>query len=271
LQVVRKSERARTRKKPDQISRAARQKYALHDLRSIVADLRFIHIAASERAMLPRRSLSGGAPVAARFIGRPKGVKIRASLQERKLMSGHGHVDPSNKKVALLISVLAVVLAFAETLGKGAQTNGLSYNIEASNLWAFYQAKTIRMTTLRTAAESAELDLPVVAGAKKEALGKKISDWKSTAARYDSEPETGEGRKELAARAKAAEAKRDRALGAYHQYEFASALVQLAIVLASAHVITGVVALLWISGALGIGAVAFCLIGFLAPMSLHLF
>jgi hypothetical protein len=184
--------------------------------------------------------------------------------------AGHGHIDPSNKKVALLISVLAVVLAFSETLGKGAQTSGLSYNIEASNLWAFYQAKTIRQTTLRTAAEAAELDL-ARGGANKEALAKKIADWKSTVARYESEPETGEGRKELMARAKAAEVRRDRALAAYHQYEVASALVQIAIVLASAHIITGVAALLWISGALGLGGIAFCLIGFLAPTAIHLF
>jgi len=184
--------------------------------------------------------------------------------------AGHGHIDPSNKKVALLISVLAVVLAFSETLGKGAQTNGLSYNIEASNLWAFYQAKTIRMTTLRTAAEAAELDL-AQGGAKRDALSKRVADWKSTVARYESEPETGEGRKELMARAKTAEIKRDRAMAAYHQYEVASALVQIAIVLASAHIITGVAALLWISAALGLGGVAFCLIGFLAPTALHLF
>ena len=62
-------------------------------------------------------------------------------------MSGHGHVDPSNKKIALLISILAMVLALSETLGKSAQTAALSYNVEASNLWSFFQAKTIRMTT----------------------------------------------------------------------------------------------------------------------------
>jgi hypothetical protein len=46
---------------------------------------------------------------------------------------------------------LALVLAFSETLAKSAQTSAVSYNIEASNLWAFFQAKTIRMTTMRTA------------------------------------------------------------------------------------------------------------------------
>jgi hypothetical protein len=56
---------------------------------------------------------------------------------------GHdaGHGGPKNKKVALLIAVLALVLAFSETLGKGTQTAGLRYNIEASNLWSFSQAK----------------------------------------------------------------------------------------------------------------------------------
>ena len=58
------------------------------------------------------------------------------------------------------------------------------------------------------------------------------------AARYDSEPETGEGRKELMSRAIAAEADRDRRLGAYHLFEFSSAAFQIAIVLASASVIT---------------------------------
>ena len=55
-------------------------------------------------------------------------------------MSGHGHTDHGgNKGVALLISVLALVLALSETLGKSAQTTALGYNIEASNLWAFFQ------------------------------------------------------------------------------------------------------------------------------------
>ena len=187
-------------------------------------------------------------------------------------MSGHGHVDPSNKKIALLIAILAAVLALSETLGKSAQTASISYNIEASNLWAFFQAKTIRMTTMRTAGEALEAELPQVARAEhKEALEKRIADWKKTAARYDSEPETQEGRKELAARAKTAEEKRDRALAAYHHYEMASAALQIAIVLASAEVITGVALLGWLSGGLGLVGLAFCAVGLLAPTAVHLF
>ena len=72
---------------------------------------------------------------------------------------GHGDADGSNKYIAIFISVMALCLAIAETLAKGAQTNSLSYNIEASNLWAFYQAKTIRQTAIKTAAEQLEVDL----------------------------------------------------------------------------------------------------------------
>lgn len=187
-------------------------------------------------------------------------------------MSEHGHVDPSNRKIALLIAVLAAVLALSETLGKSAQTASLGANIEASNLWSFFQAKTIRMTTLRTAAESLEAELPQVSRPEtREALEKRIAEWKKTSARYDTEPETQEGRKELAARAKLAEQKRDRSLAAYHHYELSSAALQIAIVLASAEVITGVVLLGWLSAGLGVVGLAFCAIGLVAPTAVHLF
>jgi hypothetical protein len=179
------------------------------------------------------------------------------------MSAGHGHIDPSNKKIALLIAVLALVLAFSETLGKAAQTNALSLNIEASNLWAFFQAKTIRQTVLRTAADQTEAISP--------SSTKLIEQWRKTAQRYQSEPETGEGRDELIARAKEAEKKRDRSMAAYHQYELASAAVQIAIVLASAAIVTGAMALAWIGAGLGVVGVAFCLIGFLAPTAVHVF
>jgi Flp pilus assembly protein TadB len=187
-------------------------------------------------------------------------------------MSHGGHIDPSNKRVALIIAVLAAALAFSETLGKSAQTNGLASHIEASNLWAFFQAKTIRMTTLRTAAEALEVDAAHQQDAKaKEAMEKRVTEWRKTAARYESEPETNEGRKELAARAKAKEAGRDRSLAAYHHYEMSSGALQLGIVLATAHIITGVGFLLWAALGLGAVGVVFIGIGLLAPAAVHLF
>ena len=181
-------------------------------------------------------------------------------------MSGHGHADHGgNKGVALLISVLALVLALSETLGKSAQTSALGYNIEASNLWAFFQAKTIRQTTLRAAAEQMEVL------SESEKAKKQIDTWKKTAARYQDEPDTGEGRNQLAERAKVAEKKRDLALSRYHHYEMSSAAVQIAIVLASASIITTMPALFWAAGTLGLVGIGFCVIGFWFPTAVQLF
>jgi len=145
-----------------------------------------------------------------------------------------------------------------------AQTTALDANIQAANLWSFFQAKTIRQTTLRTAAEQLEL-LGTRPAAKKQ-----IEAWKASAERYESQPEKNEGRKELSSRAQKAEQKRDRSIAAYHQYELASAAVQIAIVLASASIITAMPALAWAAGALGAAGAALCLVGFFFPAALHL-
>lgn len=180
-------------------------------------------------------------------------------------MSGAAHIDPSNKKIALLISVLALLLAISETLGKGAQTEAISKNIEASNLWAFYQAKTIRMTTLRVAADSVES-----AGKPNDKQTQLIDKWREDFKRYDSEPDTGEGRKELMARAKKAESQRDLAFAAHHQFEMASALVQIGIVLASTSIIVAVPALTWAGAAAGVFGAGFLALGWFAPTLIHL-
>ena len=179
------------------------------------------------------------------------------------------HASEGNKKIALLIAVIALCLALSETLGKGAQTESIAKNVEASNLWAFFQAKSIRRTTVQTAAEQAQLSLPSDAAARASAQ-KQIDEWKKTAARYRSEPETGEGTEQLAERAKHAEEERELATAKYHHFELASAAFQIGIVLASAAIITSMIALAWISGLLTLAGVVIGLFGVFAPHALHL-
>jgi hypothetical protein len=186
---------------------------------------------------------------------------------------GHEEKKDNNKKIALLISIMALFLAFSEMLGKGAQTEGIGYNIEAANLWNFFQAKTIRRTLVETAAQEMTVDQIGAASndALKAAMAKQIDDWKKNAARYRSEPDTREGSNELMARAKEAEHKRDTSLAKYHHYEVASAALQIGIVLCSAAVITGAIALVWIAMALGLAGIAFMGIAIFAPHAVHLF
>ncbi|KQW17402.1 hypothetical protein ASC80_22770 [Afipia sp. Root123D2] len=181
------------------------------------------------------------------------------------------HASGSNKKIALLIAIIALCLAFSETLGKDAQTESISKNVEAANLWAFFQAKSIRRTVVQSAAENAKLSIGLTGDdAAKAALAKQVDAWQKTAARYRSEPETGEGQDQLAERAKHAEHARDLAMAKYHHFELASAAFQIAIVLASATIITGMLALAWASGLLAVVGVAFTAIGVFAPHAVHL-
>ena len=176
-----------------------------------------------------------------------------------------------NRNIALLIAVIALCLALSETLGKGAQTESISKNVEASNLWAFFQAKSIRRTVVQTAADQSKLGIGTTSDdAAKAALQKQIDEWHKTAARYRSEPETGEGQDQLSERAKHAEEERDLAEAKYHHFELASAAFQIGIVLASATIITGMVVLAWISGLLALAGLAFTALGIFMPHLLHL-
>jgi len=157
------------------------------------------------------------------------------------------HGNRNAKLIGLLISVLALFLAVSEMLGKSAQTHALTLNIEASDTWNFFQAKTIRQTMLRTNMEGMKLQADV----SKPEVEKQMTAWQASIDRWESEPSTNEGRKELIKKAKEIEAKRDGYLEQYHAYEFASLLIQLGIVLSSVTLLTSI---MWFSaGSIGLG------------------
>ena len=179
-------------------------------------------------------------------------------------MSGHAYAEPGgDKRIALLIAILALFLALVQTGAKSAQT--------ASNLWAFFQARSIRQTTVRTAAEQAELQKASTPdSAARAAVEAQQKAWQDTATGWESEPGTGEGRKKLAARARVAEASRELSMAKYHFYEYASALFEIAIVIASASIVTGVPMLALVGVLLGFGGIGLGGIGFFAPQAFHL-
>jgi hypothetical protein len=176
------------------------------------------------------------------------------------------HGEGFNRRIALLIAVLALCLSFSETLGKGAQTEVVTKNIEASDLWSFFQAKDIRRTVVNVAADQTGLLAAGLADpTAKAALDKQIETWRQTAERYESDPKAGNGRKELEEKAKNAEEERDLSTAKYHHYELSSAAFQIGIVLASAAVITGMVLLAWLAGGLGVIGLALLALGLFAP------
>jgi hypothetical protein len=181
------------------------------------------------------------------------------------------HAEYFNRRIALVIAILALFLSFSETLGKGAQTEAATKNIEASDLWAFFQAKDIRRTVVSVAADQMGLlEAGLADPAAKAAIDKQIETWQQTAERYETDPKAGNGRKELEEQAKGAEEERDLSMAKYHHYELSSAAFQIGIVLASAAVITGMVGLAWCAGGLGAVGLALLALGLFAPHAVPL-
>jgi hypothetical protein len=178
-------------------------------------------------------------------------------------------VAKEDKRVALLISVLALSLAIVETGANSAQTEAISGSVQTTDTWSFYQARTIRQTTVRTAAELAELTKPGTDPAARAAIEAQQKTWRDMANRWDDDPKGGDGRKQLAERARLLEGSHETAMARYHLYEYGAALIQVAIVVASASIITAVPLLTVGSIVLGLGGAALGLIGWLAPQAVH--
>lgn len=169
-------------------------------------------------------------------------------------------------RCALLIAILAGILAIGSLGGGNATDDMLFNNIKASDTWAFYQAKNVRQTSYKVAADSLKRDLAAVnpASPQGQAIAADIKKYDDTVARYESEPDpkalndptAGEGKKELRAKAERYEAARDKAMDQDSAFDLAEMLLQLAIVLGSVAILALSRPLFWVSAGLGVlGAV----------------
>jgi hypothetical protein len=130
-------------------------------------------------------------------------------------------------KAGWVITVLAALLAINTYLGGGNSSKILNNTIEANNTWAFYQAKSIKGTLAEMARDDA------AARNDKE----KVARLEAKIARYESDPQTGEGKKELMEKARKLEEGRAEAKHRSPWYTFAGSLFQIAIVFLSASIL----------------------------------
>ena len=160
-----------------------------------------------------------------------------------------------DKLIGIYIGILAVILAICNVGGGNANTTAMFKNIEASNLWGFFQGKNIRRQGLRLQAD--DLDMVLAANtnmpeATRASITAKISEYRAQAEKLTTEPEKKEGLDELFVKGKALEAERDDALKRGPYFDYGQALLQIAIVLASIAIIAGGNALLVLSFILGV-------------------
>ena len=160
-----------------------------------------------------------------------------------EMMEQEKTADRFKQRCAILIAVLAMLLAITALGGDNATKEAVNSNVLASNYFNFYQAKNMRQTAITLSADHLELAVlndPAIPDAAKAELKKKVEKYRQTIARYETEPETGEGKKELLAKAKEWEEKRDHAMKQDPYFDYAQALLQIAIVLISVSIIAEV-------------------------------
>jgi nitroreductase len=183
-----------------------------------------------------------------------------------EMMDKEREFDRFKKRAAVGIAFLAMLLAITGLGGNNAMKEALNENIQAANYFAFFQAKNMRQIAYQLAANELELawlNNPALSSETKALLRAKTDDYRKTVARYESEPETQEGKKELLARAREHEQKRDRALKQDPYFDYAEVLLQIAIVLMSVAIVAEQVWLSFIGGGLGFVGALLMLNGFL--------
>jgi acyl-coenzyme A synthetase/AMP-(fatty) acid ligase len=178
-----------------------------------------------------------------------------------------GATEAEDKRVALIIAILALFLALAETGAKKADHLSTEQNIQASDLFNFYQAKKVRSTIAETAAQALEATASTVADEKAHAaVEKQIADWKAKIANFEKDTKNPDDSLDrIQERAKAASESRELSNRKLEHFEYAGGALQIAIVLASASIITAMPILAWIAGLLGVIGAILMAFGYLAP------
>lgn len=179
-----------------------------------------------------------------------------------------GESKPASRRdrwIAVYISVLAVCLAVVGLGGSNATKEMINNNVAAADAYAFYQAKNIRQTSIRLAADQLQVTLATrtdLTEAARKDIEAMIKRYRETADRYESEPATGDGKKELAEKAKRYVHERDKAQQKDPYFDYSQALFQIAIVLASVCIVTGLMGLLYLSYGLSFFGILLMINGF---------
>jgi len=196
---------------------------------------------------------------------------IREAAEEGAAEKQRVENERFRRRAAVCIGVLAMLLAISGLGGGNATKEMINSNIQASDTYAFYQAKNIRQTSTQLAADSLQsvlLTQPDVSDEARAQIQAHIDSYNATVARYESDPSTGEGKQELLQTAQTYVDRRDRAARQDPNFDYAQALYQIAIVLGSVSIVATSRRLLLVALVLGGIATLLMLNGFLLVVEL---
>jgi hypothetical protein len=173
-------------------------------------------------------------------------------------IEGHGgHADHGNNPlvipVSITISILAVLVAAVTLLGHRAHTEELLLQARASDQWAYYQAKNIRLRELQSFADL----LGVVATQDRDGAAKIREKYAKEVERY------GGDKEDISREAKDLEKERDLYQKRADHFDAGEGILEFALIICSLTLLTNK-KLFWFSGMIiGAAGVIVALTGFL--------
>jgi Domain of unknown function (DUF4337) len=144
----------------------------------------------------------------------------------------------SNKlknKAALIISIFAAIYSVDAFIGSQIGSKILNNTIHVNDVWNFYQAKSIKQMVTEYSKDIAVRDKDIA----------KTKELQSLIDRYESDPATGEGKKELLAQAKKIEAEIDHLKRQSPWIGLAGSIMQISIVLITASMLSAGMMMFW--------------------------
>jgi hypothetical protein len=168
--------------------------------------------------------------------------------------------DRFSKRVALMTAVYAVILAVASLGGGNAMKEMLLAQQEASNQWAYYQAKAIREHQYRIQKLVLEGDLEERGDTMKPEPRRKLQAALQRFA--EEEKRYGEEKKDIEKAARKHETDRDRNQARDPYFDYAEVLLQIAIVMGAVSIMSKARSPFYVSLVLALGGLALTFNGF---------
>jgi hypothetical protein len=176
----------------------------------------------------------------------PEGFELPEGHEE------HGD-NPLLIPVSVTISVLAVLVAAVTLMGHRAHTEELLLQSQATDQWAYYQAKNIRLHEMQSVADM----LGALAPGDKEKVEKLQEKYKKEVERYEGDKD------DISDKAKELEKERDFVSRRADRFDGGEGLIEVGLVICSLTMLTKR-KLYWFTGMLiGAGGVVFALTAFM--------
>jgi Domain of unknown function (DUF4337) len=173
-------------------------------------------------------------------------------MEVPEVPEGHRE-NPLTIPVAVTMSILAVLVAIATLLGHRASVEELVFQTQASDHWAYFQAKNIRSHEVQSVADILGALTPVEKEKTEALRGKYLKEVE----RYEMDKD------EISEQAKELEKERDLAGHREDRFDAGEVILEIGLIVCSLTLLTNK-RIFWFAG-IGLGAVGLCvmLTGFL--------